>query len=45
MSDDADKPSIWDACMGDNTNTGMMRILAFVGAFVVAGGLIVGLLF
>lgn len=30
---------LWDRLLGDNTNTGMLRLLAALGLAFVAGGL------
>lgn len=36
--DDPNLNPIWDAYMGDDTNTGVLRLVAGVVVFVVIGG-------
>lgn len=38
--DDPNINPIWDRLLGDNTNTGVLRMLGGLGLFIVAGGLV-----
>lgn len=36
--DDPNINPVWDALLGDDTNSGVVRLLALVAAFVLVGG-------
>ncbi|MFN7009175.1 MAG: hypothetical protein ACK4PN_04020 [Allorhizobium sp.] len=37
--DDPNINPVWDRLLGDDTNTGMLRLLSALGLFFVVGGL------